>query len=94
MDLLQGSVSLPNSSNPRGLSHLLLQGILLGSLTLPIYGRPCAGHEVATIKMLPPLVAHLINEAMMATSGKSAYLRLRQAVMACTSLACRSQLLL
>ena len=30
----------------------------------------------------------------MATAGKNAYLRLRQAVMACTSLACRSQLLL
>ena len=54
LDLLHGSVTLPNSSNLRGLSHLLLQGILLGCLTLPSYGRPCPGHEISTTRILPP----------------------------------------
>ena len=75
------------------LSHLLLP-ILLGCLTLPSYGRPSPGHEISSIRMLPLLVTHLINEALMSTAGKNAYLRLRQAMMACTSVACRSQRLL
>lgn len=66
-DALNGATA--GSSNPRALSHILLQGMLLGSLALRQYGRPFPRKEVPVFTLLPPLIAHLdlVNEALTAT---------------------------
>ena len=85
--ILDGTVDLPGgASKPTVLSHLIQNGILLSSLILRPYGKPLMDKAtVDDVVMLPPLVTHHLNEALVALPTGLAYQRPRLALQCSTT---------
>ena len=85
-DVLDGVVDLPGGpTNPRNLGHLLQNSILLSGLILIPFGKPLLEDApTGDMVLLPPLVAHLLNEVLVVLPHKESYQRLRLALQVAT----------